>query len=170
LSLRGLDASISNRYCAMRTASVRILTKWDSAMYRFSRLSTAFAALAIFALTTFAVRSANAAECPNKFGKKTEVSGGDATKEKALKELEKALDKALADEAKECKEKTCTDEPKAKCRFVHTVTKPDCKAGPGAPAPAFICNQFYRPGCFCLTDDEEIELKAVKNPGKAKQE
>jgi hypothetical protein len=139
-------------------------------MYRFSRLSTVFAALAIFALITLAVRSAHAAECPNKFGKQTEVSGGEATEDKAMKELAKALATALANEAKDCKEKTCTDEPKAKCRFVHTVTKPKCKPGPGAPAPAFICNQFYRAGCFCLKEDEEIELKAVKKAGKAKQE
>ena len=139
-------------------------------MYRFSRLLTVFAALAVFALIILAVRSARADECPNKFGKQKEVSGGEATEEKAMKELEKALATTLADEAKECKEKTCTDEPKAKCRFVHTVTKPKCKPGPGAPAPAFICNQFYRAGCFCLKEDEEIELKAVKKPGKAKQE
>lgn len=139
-------------------------------MPRYLRVSTVFAALAIFALLTLTARSARADECPNKFGKQKEVSAGDATEDKAMKELAKALAAALANEAKDCKEKTCTDEPKAKCRFVHTHTKPKCKEGPGAPAPAIICNQFYRAGCFCLKEDEEIELKAVRKAGKAGQE
>jgi hypothetical protein len=109
------------------------------------------------------VRTAAAVECSNKFGDQMEVSGGAATEAAAKDELAKALKEALESAAKDCDEKTCKDEPKAKCRFVHTVTKPRCKPGPGVPAPAFICSQKYRPGCFCLKEDEQIELKAARD-------
>jgi hypothetical protein len=127
------------------------------------------AAAAILSLIALMVRSASAAECPNKFGKQQEVSGGAADEEAARKELAGELKKALEREAADCKDKTC-EEAKSKCRIVHTVTKVNCKPGPGAPAPAVICSQKYRPGCFCLREDEQIELRAIKRAGSAKGE
>jgi hypothetical protein len=103
------------------------------------------ASASIFSVLVLTVRTASAAECPNKFGDQKEVSGGAADQEAAEKELAKALKEALATAAKDCDEKTCAAEPKAKCRFVHTVTKPKCGPGPGDPAPKVICSQKYRP-------------------------
>jgi hypothetical protein len=83
--------------------------------------------------------------------------------------LAKALKKALDEAAAECKDKTCT-EPKAQCRFLHTVTKANCKEAPDIPGgPKIICAQKYRPGCFCLREDEQIELKAIMAVGKEKE-
>lgn len=134
-------------------------------MHRFFRISI-IAAVSIFTLIALVERTASATECPNKFGAQKEVSGGADTQADAEKQLAKALATALATEAKECKEKTC-EEKKTTCRFLHTVTKPKCKPGPGDPAPKFICSQWYRAGCFCLKDDEQIELKAVRRRGPA---
>jgi len=109
-------------------------------------------------------RAALAAECPNKFGDQKEISTGadndDDAKDNdddAKTELAKLLKKALDDAAAECKDNTCT-ETKAKCRFVHTVTKINCKDAPAVPGgPKRMCSQKYRPGCFCLKEDETIE-------------
>jgi hypothetical protein len=136
------------------------------------RLSTASALLvalgAIGALVLFA-RVALADECPNKFGEQKEISAGADTDANAKKELEKLLKKALDDAAAECKDKTCT-EPKAKCRFVHTVTKVNCKDAPEVPGgPKRMCSQKYRPGCFCLKEDETIELRAVREKKEMKE-
>ncbi len=110
-------------------------------------------------------RVARADECPNKFGEQKEVSAGADTDAAAKTELEKLLKKALDDAAADCKDKTCT-ESKAKCRFVHTVTKVNCKDAPNVPGgPKRMCSQKYRPGCFCLKEDETIELKAIR-PGR----
>lgn len=138
-------------------------------MKRVSRLVILLMLLAISGVFALAPRTASAVECPDKFSDQKEVSGGAATQPDAEKELAKALKEALAKAADDCKEKTCT-EKKAHCRFVHTVTKPKCGPGPGDPAPKVICSQKYRPGCFCLKDDEEIELKAAKKPNPEKKE
>jgi transposase len=129
-------------------------------MNRVSRIAASLAAVSILSVIALTARTASAVECSNKFGDQKEVSGGAADQVSAEKELAKALKEALASAANDCKEKTCTAEAKAKCRFVHTVTKPNCKPGPGAPAPAIICSQRYRAGCFCLKEDEQIELRA----------
>jgi len=137
------------------------------------RLTWAFALLvsvAIVGALALLARPALADECPNKFGAQQEVSGGGADQPEAEKELAKALKKALDDAAAECKDKTCT-EPKAKCRPLHTLTKINCKPAPDVPGgPKIICARKYRPGCFCLKEDEEMELKAVKPAGKEKKE
>ena len=124
--------------------------------------STLLVSLAIVGAVAMLARVARADECPNKFGEQKEVSAGADTDAAAKTELEKLLKKALDDAAADCKDKTCT-EPKAKCRFVHTVTKVNCKDAPNVPGgPKRICSQKYRPGCFCLKEDETIELKAVR--------
>jgi hypothetical protein len=138
-------------------------------MNRVSRIATLLVTVSILSVIALAARTVAAAECPNKFGDQKEVSGGAATQPDAEKELAKALKEALAKAADDCKEKTCA-EKKANCRFVHTVTKPKCGPGPGDPAPKVICSQRYRPGCFCLKDDEEIELKAAKKANPEKKE
>lgn len=137
-------------------------------MDRISRMSALLAGVFIFSMIVLAARTSSAAECPNKFGDQKEISGGADNQAGAMKELAKALKTALDNAAGDCKEKTCT-ETKTNCRFVHTVTKPKCKPGPGALAPAIICSQRYRAGCFCLKDDEEIELRAVKHAGEEKK-
>jgi len=121
------------------------------------------AAASVFGVIALTARTASAVECSNKFGDQTEIAAGGNTEDKAKEHLADALKEALKTAAKDCDEKTCTAEPKAKCRFVHTVTKPNCKPGPKDPAAApFICSQKYRPGCFCLKDDEQIELRASR--------
>ena len=131
----------------------RLLPTWASAL---------LVAIAIVGALAMVARAALAAECPNKFGDQKEVSAGAENDEDAKTELAKLLKKALDDAAAECKDKTCT-ETKAKCRFVHTVTKVNCKDAPAVPGgPKRMCSQKYRPGCFCLKEDETIELKAVK--------
>ena len=139
-------------------------------MNRVSRVSALLVAVVILSALALLARVAFAAECPNKFGERQEVSGGGADEGEAKKELAKALKKALDEAAADCKDKTCT-EPKAKCRFVHTLTKINCKEAPNIPGgPKIICARKYRPGCFCLKEDEEIELKAIKPAGKQKKE
>lgn len=135
-------------------------------MNRISRISVLLAAVFIFSVLALAARTASAAACPNKFGARKEVSGGDKNRRMALKELKKALEAALDNEADDCEDKAC-DEAKADCTFLHTVTKPTCKRGPGAPAPKIICTQKYRPGCFCLKDDEEVGLTVAPPAGEA---
>jgi hypothetical protein len=126
--------------------------------------------MVILSALALLARAALAAECPNKFGDQKEVSGGAGNEDDAKKELVKALKKALDEAAADCKDKTCT-EPKAECRFVHTLTKINCKEAPNVPGgPKIICSRKYRPGCFCLKEDEQIELKAVKAAGKQKKE
>jgi len=137
----------------------RLLPTWASALLVSIATVGALAMLA---------RAARADECPNKFGDQKEVSAGAATDADAKKELAKLLQKALDDAAADCKDKTCT-EPKAKCRFVHTVTKVNCKDAPAVPGgPKRMCSQKYRPGCFCLKEDETIELKAIRSASKEK--
>jgi hypothetical protein len=139
-------------------------------MNRVSRVSALLVGVVILSAVAPLARAAFAAECPNKFGDQKEVSGGGADEGEAKKELAKALKTALDEAAADCKDKTCT-EPKAKCRFVHTVTKINCKEAPNIPGgPKIICARKYRPGCFCLKEDEEIELKAIKPAGKQKKE
>jgi len=137
----------------------RLLSTWTSAL---------LVSIAIVGALAMLTRAAQADECPNKFGDQKEVSAGAATDADAKKELAKLLQKALDDAAADCKEKTCT-EPKAKCRFVHTVTKVNCKDAPAVPGgPKRMCSQKYRPGCFCLKEDETIELKAIRSASKEK--
>jgi len=139
-------------------------------MNRLSRVSALLVAVVILGALALFARAAFAAECPNKFGDQKEASGGAGNEDDAKKELAKALKKALDEAAADCKDKTCT-EPKEKCRFVHTLTKINCKEAPNIPGgPKIICARKYRPGCFCLKEDEEIELKAVKPAGKQKKE
>jgi hypothetical protein len=139
-------------------------------MKRLSQASTLLVAVVIVGALALLARAAAAAECPNKFGERKEASGGGANEGDARKELAKALKTALDAAAADCKDKTCT-EPKAECRFLHTVTKINCKDAPDVPGgPKVICSQKYRTGCFCLREDEQIELKAVKAAGNEKKE
>jgi hypothetical protein len=137
----------------------RLLPTWTSAL---------LVSIAIVGALAMLARAALADECPNKFGDQKEVSAGADTDADAKKELAKLLQKALDDAAADCKDKTCT-EPKAKCRFVHTVTTVNCKDAPAVPGgPKRMCSQKYRPGCFCLKEDETIELKAIRPASKEK--
>jgi hypothetical protein len=124
--------------------------------------------IAIVGALVMLAQAAYSAECPNKFGDQKEVSAGADTDAEAKTKLAEVLKTALEEAAADCKDKTCT-EPRAKCRFVHTVTKVNCKDAPNVPGgPKRMCSQKYRPGCFCLKEDETIELRALR-PGRTEK-